>query len=265
MSVSPPRTCIFCGSGNVSKEHFWPQWARPLLPEHSDKRHAERFTIAYGDRLAQPPIVRTKPGQAWTKAIRAVCQSCNNGWMNQVEEAARPVLTPLILGEPQIITAELALPITYWIVLKSLVGEENRRGDNVTSQEERALFWATRGIPKNLKIWLANCGLDGWDTGYWRAASTFSKVGVTPVSHRKNIHSVTFGVGAMLVHLLHTTADEVDFNLTVEPGRVTQLYPFVGTIEWPPPKRLTGAEAGILANTLDRMYREHTLWNPFPA
>lgn len=29
-----PGRCIFCGGGNLSKEHFWPEWASALLPRH---------------------------------------------------------------------------------------------------------------------------------------------------------------------------------------------------------------------------------------
>jgi hypothetical protein len=42
----PPGKCNFCGRGNLSKEHFWPEWASALLPRYPDNRHVEQTVDA---------------------------------------------------------------------------------------------------------------------------------------------------------------------------------------------------------------------------
>jgi hypothetical protein len=42
-----------------------------------------------------------------TTKIKAVCPTrCNNGWMRLVENATKPILTHLILGQPAVLSKE---------------------------------------------------------------------------------------------------------------------------------------------------------------
>jgi hypothetical protein len=260
MSRRPAGKCIFCEAGNLSKEHFWPEWASALLPKYPINQHVERLlTFTEVTRIKEPPKSRTKSGHAWTKKIRVVCAPCNNGWMNALETAARPFLTPLISTTSHTITATAALAIAQWIALKIMVGEHNQPGDAVTLPSDRAKFRSTWQLPPNFKIWIARCGVGGWQTAYLRHAGTVSATpGVRPEHRRKNIDSITFGIGDLLVHALHTTAPDVDLGLTLsEPGVVIPLFPVVGEIMWPPARSISAEEAAFLANTLDRLFRSH--------
>ena len=269
MSRKPAGKCIFCEAGDLSKEHFWPEWASALLPNYPINQHVERvLTFTQVARLKEPPKSRTKPGHAWTKKIRVVCARCNNGWMNALETDARPFLTPLISTASHTMTAAAALTVAQWIALKIMVGEHNQPGDAVTPPSDRAKFRSTRQLPPNLKIWIARCGVGGWQTAYLRHAGTVSTTsGVRPEHRHKNIHSVTFGIGDLLVHALHTTAPGVDLGLTLsEPRVVIPLFPAAEEIIWPPARSISAAEAAFLANTLDRLFRSHrTRWQPLPS
>jgi hypothetical protein len=268
MSRRPAGKCIFCEAGNLSKEHFWPEWASDLLPTYPINRHVERLlTFTEVTRLEEQKS-RTKPGHAWTKKIRVVCARCNNGWMNTLETAARPFLTLLISTTSHTMTAAAALTSAQWIALKIMVGEYNQPGDAVTLPSDRAKFRSTWQLPPNFKIWIARCGVGGWETAYFRHAGTVSATpGVRPEHRRKNIHSVTFGIGDLLVHVLHTTAPGVDLGLTLsEPGVVIPLFPIAGEIIWPPARGISAEEAAFLANTLDRLFRSHSVrWQPLPT
>ena len=58
----------------MSKEHFWPEWASSLLPSYPVNQYVEHsFTVSNKTR-ANPPNIRNKPGHAWTKKIRVVCE-----------------------------------------------------------------------------------------------------------------------------------------------------------------------------------------------
>jgi hypothetical protein len=128
-----------------------------------------------------------------------------------------------------------------------MVGEHNQPGDAVTLPSDRAKFRSTWQLPPNFKIWIARCGVGGWQTAYLRHAGTVSATpGVRPEHRRKNIHSVTFGIGDLLVHALHTTAPDVDLGLTLSgPGVVIPLFPVVGEIMWPPTRSIGAEEAAL--------------------
>ena len=69
---------------------------RFFSPSHPINQHVEHSVTMAGKTRVGPPKIRNTPGNAWTKKIRVVCGTCNNGWMSRLETAAAPLLTPLI-------------------------------------------------------------------------------------------------------------------------------------------------------------------------
>jgi hypothetical protein len=197
--------------------------------------------------------------------FRVVCGTCNNGWMSRLETAASPLLTPLITGNPCTISEDSALTIAKWITLKVLVGEHNKRGDAVTTQEQRDSFQTTQTIPDNFRIWIGRCGVDGWETAFWRHAGTVGpSPHVRPEPKLKNIQSVTFGIGELFVSAFHTTVENLPLTFSLERGGLmTSLLPIGSPIDWPPTKTLTGSEASSIAHDLERLFRSDDVrWMP---
>jgi hypothetical protein len=260
--------CIFCGGDGLSKEHFWPEWAAPLLPSYPINQHVEQRFVQANKVLVAPPKTRNKPGNAWTKKIRVVCKTCNNGWMSKLETAVEPALTPLIKGDTASISETDGLTIARWITLKVLVAEHNTQGSAVATVEQRRVFRDSLTIPDNFKIWIGRCGVDGWQTAYWRHDGTVSaSPDIKPEHSNRNIHQVTFGVGTLLITVIHTTVKElpVTFDFT-QGGLMTALFPSSGSIEWPSSKSLTSFEATQIARILDSLFRsDKVLWKPLPS
>lgn len=72
------RECVFCGNTNLSKEHIFAQW---LLKELNIFNNDVLMTHA---NIAGMPISNRK--HAFSKLVnRLVCETCNNGWMSQLE------------------------------------------------------------------------------------------------------------------------------------------------------------------------------------
>jgi hypothetical protein len=260
--------CIFCGGGNLSKEHFWPDWASALLPRYDNNRQIEqRFTFTEKTKLEAPPETRSRPGHTWTKKIRVVCRSCNNGWMSVLETAAKPVLIPLIVTRHHTLTADAKRVLSQWIALKIMVGERNHPEDAVTPREDRAKFRVTLEVPSGFQMWVARCGAGGWKSAYLRHAATIGASPVIMPHHRfKNIHSVAFGIGDLFVFVVQTTVEGlIKFN-TPPSGAVIPLFPVAGSCNWPPTRSLSEGEASAVAGTLDRLFTSPAVrWMPgFP-
>ncbi len=116
-----PEHCIFCrmpfGPDRPrSEEHIWPRWMHSLLPE---KQGAQRLFDAT-ELLENRPFGRVlhkhfKP--------RVVCRPCNNEWMSGLETATKPILRPLMLGEPQHLDRRSQTILATWASLKNMVAE----------------------------------------------------------------------------------------------------------------------------------------------
>jgi hypothetical protein len=260
---------MFCERGDLSKEHFWPDWASAFLPRYHANRHVEQtFIVTETNKLMGPPEVRTKPGHLWTKTIRAVCKPCNNGWMSALESAAKPILTPLIATQAHTISVASLRVLAQWIALKTMVGERTHPEDAVTPLEDRIRFRTTSAIPPHFRIWIAQCGINGWQTGYVRHAATMSTGPIVMPHHRlKNIHSVAFGIGDLFVFVIHTTVAAIADALTFRQSEaVVPVFPILDPVSWPPPRRLSGNEANAVANMLNRLASSPNVrWAPgFP-
>ena len=122
----PARKCIFCHSGNLSKEHLWPDWASPLLPPSLDNRNSQQLRITENTHLVKPPEFKVRQGSLWTTKLRVVCASCNNGWMSALENKAKPILIPMIdTKSSHDLSADHMLILSQWITLNIMVLDQH--------------------------------------------------------------------------------------------------------------------------------------------
>jgi hypothetical protein len=100
--------CPFCGqSGEKSKEHVWAQWlhgtpgAQSLLAESHGERILNKQTFlsrASDGRLQRQMRSPSSYAMRLPNVTVWVCKKCNSGWMSQLENGAKRLLVPFILG-----------------------------------------------------------------------------------------------------------------------------------------------------------------------
>jgi hypothetical protein len=49
------------------------------------------------------------------------CERCNNGWMHELEDAASPILIPLIHGNPALLSVRDQVAIRTWFLMKAFM------------------------------------------------------------------------------------------------------------------------------------------------
>jgi hypothetical protein len=82
------RKCVFCEREvPLTLEHVFPSWISSVLMPAESVVHIHRL---------EGEVVRAHTSAKMDATVKRVCERCNNGWMHELEEAARPVLTPLI-------------------------------------------------------------------------------------------------------------------------------------------------------------------------
>src|SRR5579864_3378317 len=116
--------CVFCGRDGLSKEHVWPIWTRELIRRNADPVHVRAAFLV--DTNASPVLEesRSRQGAVNTLQVRVVCRKhCNGGWMSRLEAAAKPILTPLIIGQPTYLGQAEQAQVAAWITKTAMMLE----------------------------------------------------------------------------------------------------------------------------------------------
>src|SRR5579863_8077877 len=87
---APMKKCAFCSKPANSREHVWSDWMIRMLPK------GEQFRF---NQLLKSGEYATWQGKKIKLKVEAVCESCNNGWMSELENKhAKTAMHDLILG-----------------------------------------------------------------------------------------------------------------------------------------------------------------------
>lgn len=199
----------------------------PILPAPSQEPRFNRITHTYSPFEGTKTSGRENTqGSIYSVRFRVVCRECNNGWMSDLEMAARPYLTPLITGEPVLLDREKLNIIAQWIALKVMVAEHSDPNSAVTPRPERLRFRQSRTIPEFMQIYVATHELPFEKAvGYRRDSQcvAFNSAHLSPPlgDVPNNIQAVLFFLGRVFVYV---TSARVD-NLKIEDILlVPQLY-----------------------------------------
>jgi hypothetical protein len=182
-------------------------------------KHASTWTHVVGSK-SRGVISQTnkdRQGHVTTKQLRVVCKACNETWMSQIEEAAKPVLTPLILGQAGLLDQQMQARVATWVTLKVMVAEQNQRQEAVFTEEERALFMREGAIPSGVSICIARCFSTLWRNAFLRcsgqlALSPTLPPTVFPTAEKKNVQTSAFGIGELFVYTMVSRAEGIDLN-----------------------------------------------------
>lgn len=225
-----PKVCIFCGTrGGISKEHFWPQWLAAHLTPANPNLHVSELHLSEGK---QPPRLERRserPGGVHTKKIRAVCATCNNGWMSTLESKVKPVILGLLDRSGTVLSSESTANLALWVAVKSIVGEYAIEGTALTTAADRSAMFAARAIPAYFRIFVAFHSLQT-QAGYYRQSTTISTsmrgpCPTLPPGIFRNIQATTFFVGPVCVYLTAVRAAGFNGAAIDPPSRMHRLWP----------------------------------------
>ena len=109
--------CLFCQERPAdSDEHVIPQEVSlrirevsPLTPDHG------------GPVARKPGAVRFHTNRLIDLVVRAVCRTCNEGFFNELQAAARPFFHPAIAGEAVELSTELKRAVAAWAYKTALL------------------------------------------------------------------------------------------------------------------------------------------------
>jgi hypothetical protein len=207
----PQKKCVFCGGTPATKSHIWPDWIGSL-PLHKPNHHMVHVgKLETFETSAEGPASQTiiRQGRAGARKPRNTCVTCNGGWMSKIEQAAKPTLSALILGEPVLLgPADQALLSSLLCLIAIRVEFTEPQMQAVPAEDRRILMTTGNVPPHTWKIWIARYHDDVNPEDHWTG-----HLGMQVVSdpthtfrpHKCNTQVTTMVMGKFLAHLVSST------------------------------------------------------------
>jgi hypothetical protein len=174
--------------------------------------------------------------------VKRVCKPCNTGWMHQIEDAAKPVLTRPIQGNPKTLRDDELLAASRWAYLKGLVADLVMNPTTRVPSEAFAWFKEHQRPPRSVLITLSCYGGNRHPLYASTGPVRFDVQVGSGERNRGYAYLLSLGVGHLVVKVL---GHHLPFNVDFKPGgrnigRSHVIWPQPdGPVRWPPRIPLT--------------------------
>jgi len=175
-----------------------------------------------------------------------VCPTCNGGWMSQLENAAKPVMEPLMLGthlpEQVELDSDSLRILATWATKTAMVMDCSEDTPPLIPQAARTAFFESPSPFKGSRIWFAGFNPDYGHLTFRHCLKVqrASQEG-TPTDR---VILATIGLGYLV--LQYTTTILQDATLGNPQRRpapnqlCSEIWPAIERSTWPPPLMLDG-------------------------
>jgi hypothetical protein len=143
------RLCLFCQKGRLTREHVWAQWLTKQLK-------AELFRVVT-ESPSTPSITRIT--KELDMKARAVCKTCNGGWMSALESAVKGLLAPMISDRSlrTVLSSDHQTLLATWASKSAMVLEHaSPRAKKIYTFDQRHYLKENRRPPRGIAVCLAS-------------------------------------------------------------------------------------------------------------
>lgn len=223
------KPCVFCGRPADTAEHVLPCWLRSAVEADGQ--------IAKNRVRTERGLRRQWAALAFDTAVNSVCRECNNGWMSRLEESAKPLLQPMIVGGPQhtFDPREQEL-LAKWAMKTGLMVSLTVGATKIPAAHFDYLFRSQRP-PDNFRIWIARCSRGQPAVFYLFQPFHFEKRTSDGQTSRSDHYVFTLRLGELVLQGYGRDRPLPRFDIEHEPSHpfVTRIWPRRDQhVEWPP-------------------------------
>lgn len=230
-----PGKCMFCAGPGLTEEHIWPVWSHNLLLSITGRHPLNISHYVVGRKKEIETNTRKhRQGPLINKRLRVVCGSCNGGWMGRLEERAKPILLPLIQGDVGELDAGNQEILAQWLILKTMICEQNRKNEVVFTGQQRREFMDRGCIPQQVRILIGRNSPGRWLSAFNRSSAYLLwSPDAKPVSHvmtaDKNVQTTAIGIGQLFSYVVVSNSAGFDLgSLFTFSDKLIQLWPGAG-------------------------------------
>jgi hypothetical protein len=194
-----------------------PEWSQGTVDYTSGARMERRWGAA----------------QVASLTSRMICHACNTGWMAGLEAEAAPLITPMILGKPQILTQPEQLIVARWTAKTVMVMEPTLSpADNFPADQRRAVMQGR--VPGFFRVFAASIEDEIAPLRFACVRCEIERAGVPFVK----LHYYTLQMNTLVLQLLRGDPPPPSYDALVDiavpfDGEVS-LWPPVAEFYWPP-------------------------------
>jgi hypothetical protein len=231
------RLCVFCGGQPVNREHVLPEW---LADCFSSGRPQTHYRADLDERGGQTRMYAQKPFR--TKAA-CVCPSCNSTWMSNLENDAKPLLTPMMVeGRGRVLSEDDQRTVARWAA-KTVMMIQHAQGGGRRGipPEYYAQFYETGEPAAKHQVWLGARKHQGqWPYRYDAMAFLITGRGGRPLAPPDYYGFNAFRASLCIGHLVfHFSGHILDggpiFEIPGTMGRCfLEVWPPKDRVSWPP-------------------------------
>jgi hypothetical protein len=168
----------------MSREDVWPTWLKKYVPRDL-KNYTVRLSIIKSDRTLENED-KTVDGDPRSRRVKLICERCNNNWMSRLQEWAKPILLPLILGEKIVLSRDAQRIVAGWCAMSVMTADFFFPDRHAVPQTHRDhLRDRCEAPPDTWKIWIGNYKREKWKA-HWAKQSM-------PISSKEHIPEITAG------------------------------------------------------------------------
>jgi len=229
---------LFCPNRADSKEDIFSTWLTREFPEIEGSYMPVTFTVGG---------VEQRTWSNWTLAfskIRAVCQSCNNGWMSSWETPAKTLLAPMIRGQAIRLSEVDQLTLATWATIKAYVYDSATKFPSAVTKEECELLKSQQRPPGNVRVFLAAHEADEFLSFMVRRVYAYGPP-TQGVPLGQSFYATTFVLGHTVIQVLGNSQSKYrpfEADGSGDDRSQTILPPVIGGSEWPRPHVMSDAD-----------------------
>jgi hypothetical protein len=250
----PQGRCVFCDGTGLSKEHVWSDWLNTLIPKN--EAHGESSAgLCVAAHTAEvtwtiDPVERSRQGPVISRKIRKVCEKCNNGWMSEAVNRAKPVVEKMALSECVKLSREEVANLAGWIALTNIMQEfANPAGSSAIPATDRTYLMQHMVPPESWSIWVGHYVGQNWEPfgnihiPFKYKKSDIATEGSADLPDKFELQLSTFSVRHFLAHAFTSTgASRIgEYRMFVRNmhWNLTQIWPATNAgLRWPPAKSI---------------------------
>ena len=243
--------CIFCGSATeITKEHVWADWLKAHIPKQLLNYNAAVAT-EYADKPTELKV-KLVAGDPHSRRVKCVCATCNNGWMSQLQQAAKPIIVPFFENREVALNEKQQKLVAGWSAMAVMCSEFGDRSRIAISQESRDILYAHQVPPRrNWRTWMGLYERDKWKARWSRHHICITSNEEEAEAFKRqtffNTQSTTYAVGSIIFHTISSSVTPVvrDYALPhALRGKLFEIWaPQAAEIKLSPDNALSDQEA----------------------
>jgi hypothetical protein len=232
------RQCLFCEKLADTHEDIWPRW---LTKRFAGARPSQISATVRGIDLEPWRQVRPE------LRVKRVCESCNNGWMSDLENEAKLVIEPMLAGQSLVLGSSAQEVLAVWACKTAMAMEGVEEPDlHMYTRDDRAQLRESRTIPERTAIWMASSS----EASLILSEKTEHNNALVDASAHAVASTLVFGPVALQVFTIkvrHTISRATPIVISMLKGpwyeSTTRISaPSVQPVSWPPARALNGED-----------------------